>query len=109
MSFERLLDELSLDALARFLEGGSTNRFRAGGEQLQIAGRDLPSLRHDDCPLHPVLKLADISRPSIASYRVECVGSESQGSFLTLHRELLQELPREQIDILTALPKRRQF
>src|SRR5260370_8386278 len=109
MPFERLLDELALDTLSRLLERGSSNAFGALGEQLEIVCRDSSVLCHDGCAFHPVLKLTDISRPSMASDRIKCGGSESQVSFIALHRELLQELSREQFDILAALPKRRQF
>src|SRR5438067_2451058 len=109
MPFERLLDQLALDALSRLLERGSRNAFGAVGEQLEIVGRDSSVLCHDGCALHPVLKLTDISRPSMAPDCIKCVGSESQVSFIALHRELLQELSREQFDILSALPRRRQF
>src|SRR5207244_12978140 len=78
-------------------------------EHREIVCRDSSVLCHDGCALHPVLKLTDISRPSMASDCIKRIGSESQVSFIALHRELLQELSREQFDILTALPKRRQF
>src|SRR5438132_875032 len=103
MPFERLLDQLALDALSRLLERGSRNAFGAVGEQLEIVGRDSSVLCHDGCALHPVLKLTDISRPSMAPDCIKCVGSESQVSFIALHRELLQELSREQFALEQVL------
>src|ERR1700724_3461511 len=103
MSFERLFNQLALEILTRILQRGSRSAFRATRNELEIIGRDFSALRHYHCPLHPVLKLTNISGPSMAPDGTQSVRSERQVSFIALHSELLQKFLREKLDILITV------
>src|ERR1035441_10234992 len=70
-----VLDHFPLDALARLLE-----RLRRQGAQgigqLQVPGGDALPIRHNDRPLHPVLQLPDVSRPTVKTQGAQRVGRE---------------------------------
>jgi hypothetical protein len=57
------------------------------------------------CGRHPVLQLADVSRPAVEIQGAQCIGREGQTGFGVLDTIIVQEILRHQDDVVPPLPQ----
>src|ERR1017187_7943693 len=94
-----VLDHLPFHTFPRFLQRlGRQGTQRIG--QFQVPGGDALSIRHDDCPPHPVLQLADVSRPAVKTQGAQRIGREGQAGFGVLGAIVAQESLGHQDDFV---------
>ena len=75
-----VLDHLPFHTFPRFLQRLERQGTQRIG-QFQVPGGDALAIRHDDRPPHPVLQLADVSRPAVKTQGAQRIGREIQTGF----------------------------
>src|SRR6185295_15148298 len=103
---QHLLDLLPLEVRQGLAGGRRRRRLGQRGGEAEVGGADLVALGAQHGPLEHVAQLADVARPGVASQGVESLGRQPPAGPAQVARELLQEPPGEQRDVLAPLPQR---
>src|SRR5437667_4533349 len=104
---QRFLDQVALDFFeAHFFQPGWAARI--GRAQAQVSRPHNVSLRQEDTPLDGMIELADIPRPRMPLKRLRRGCIKSRHRFPITLGITAQKMVREQRNVLTAFPERRQ-
>src|SRR6266446_4396151 len=106
MAGKRALNQIPFDFIeAHFLElCGAAGGLRA---QTQISGAHRWSGRHQHAAFDSMIQLADVSRPGVFVKSPDRGGVKAGNIFAVAVRIPLQKMVRQKIDVLAAVPQRR--
>src|SRR6267378_4659831 len=106
MAGERALNQITLDFIeTHFLQlRGAAGRLCA---QAQISGSHRRSGRHQHAAFDGVIELADVSWPGMLVKGSDRGGVKAGNVFAVPVRVALEKMVRQQIDVLAAIPQRR--